>query len=209
MERIKNFPDDIPDETQKRRQELRAHHKRIRDALQEEDIRKKSDKICERLLESEWYEKSQVIYGYYPLGKEVDCRRFLAQALCDGKTVALPATSRTRLEVEHDLFGMEFFRITSMTELTEGAFHVMEPTESCPMIRAEDAIVIVPGVVFDCEGNRLGYGRGYYDRYFARYSRLHRIAVAYEQQMEEKLAVLSTDIRMHRIYTEEQEYRIG
>lgn len=209
MERRKSFPDAMPDETQKRRQELREYHKRLRDTLREEIVCEKSGKVCTRLLTSDWYEKSRFIFGYYPLGNEVDCRRFLVQALLDGKVVALPVTSRQRLGEDSNLYGMEFFQVTSMTQVVEGAFHVMEPTMDCPLIQTDDAVVIVPGVVFDCEGNRLGYGRGYYDRYFARFPDLYRVAVAYEQQMEEKLAVLPTDIRMHRIYTEEREYRIG
>ena len=71
-----------------------------------------------------------------------------------------------------------------------------------------DAVVLVPGLVFDRKGNRYGYGGGYYDRYFARFPKLSRMAVAFEGQIEEQLAVLPTDVRMHRIYTEEREYRI-
>ena len=92
--------------------------------------------------------------------------------------------------------------------MREGAFHVMEPDESCKRIGGEDAVVLVPGLVFDRKGNRYGYGGGYYDRYFARFPKLSRMAVAFEGQIEEQLAVLPTDVRMHRIYTEEREYRI-
>ena len=66
--------------------------------LPQEEVQEKSRKICERLAASDWYHNSAVIYGYYPLGAEADCLPFLAQALSDGKTVALPVTSKERLQ---------------------------------------------------------------------------------------------------------------
>ena len=60
---------------------------------------------------------------------------------------------------------MEFYRIRELSRVREGTFHVMEPDESCKRIGEEDAVVLVPGLVFDRKGNRYGYGGGYYDRY--------------------------------------------
>ena len=62
--------------------------------------------------------------------------------------------------------------------------------------------------VFTPTGSRYGYGKGFYDRYFARYAKLNRFALAYENQLEPELEVLDTDIKMHRIYTETGEYDI-
>ena len=107
-----------------------------------------------------------------------------------------------------DTHRMEFYRISELSRVREGAFRVMEPDESCKRIGEEAAVVLVPGLVFDRKGNRYGYGGGYYDRYFARFPKLSRMALAFEGQIEKQLAVLPTDVRMHRIYTEEREYRI-
>ena len=214
MEKRPDFPDAALTEEEARRQ-IRAQHKRWRMELPPEEVQLKSKKICERLAASDWYQKSTVIYGYYPLSTEADCLPFLAQALSDGKTVALPVTSRERLQRDWDrenrmpdTHRMEFYRISELSRVREGAFRVMEPDESCKRIREETAVVLVPGLVFDRKGNRYGYGGGYYDRYFARFPKLSRMAVAFEGQMREQLAVLPTDVRMHRIYTEEREYRI-
>lgn len=62
--------------------------------------------------------------------------------------------------------------------------------------------MLVPGVVFDKNGNRYGYGKGYYDRYFARFPKLYKVGIAYAHQMEESLAVAEWDIRMDSVYTE-------
>ena len=199
MEKRQDFPDAALTQ-EKARQQIRARHKAWRMELPQEEVQEKS---------------RAVIYGYYPLGAEADCLPFLAQALSDGKTVALPVTSKERLQRDcgqvkrmQDTHRMEFYRIRELSRVREGAFHVMEPDESCKRIGGEDAVVLVPGLVFDRKGNRYGYGGGYYDRYFARFPKLSRMAVAFEGQIEEQLAVLPTDVRMHRIYTEEREYRI-
>lgn len=214
MEKRQDFPDAALTQ-EKARQQIRARHKAWRLELPQEEVQEKSRKICERLAASDWYHNSAVIYGYYPLGAEADCLLFLAQALSDGKTVALPVTSKERLQRDcgqvkrmQDTHRMEFYRIRELSRVREGAFHVMEPDESCKRIGEEDAVVLVPGLVFDRKGNRYGYGGGYYDRYFARFPKLSRMAVAFEGQIEEQLAALPTDVRMHRIYTEEREYRI-
>lgn len=89
MEKRQDFPDAALTQ-EKARQQIRARHKAWRMELPQEEVQEKSRKICERLAASDWYHNSAVIYGYYPLGAEADCLPFLAQALSDGKTVALP-----------------------------------------------------------------------------------------------------------------------
>ena len=117
MEKRQDFPDAALTQ-EKARQQIRARHKAWRMELPQEEVQEKSRKICERLAASDWYHNSAVIYGYYPLGAEADCLPFLAQALSDGKTVALPVTSKERLQRDcgqvkrmQDTHRMEFYRI--------------------------------------------------------------------------------------------------
>ena len=180
---------------------MRERHRILREGMSETEVRKKSGRICEKLLASDWYAACDVLYAYYPLGKEPDSLPVIERALADGKTVALPRTGEGS--------AMEFYRITSAKQVAEGRFHVMEPLFSCPRIRAAQALVLVPGVVFDAQGGRYGYGKGYYDRYFARFPGLRRVAFAYENQMEPELDALKTDVRMERIYTEEAVFYIA
>lgn len=186
------------------RNSIRTLHKKIRADMKKEDVNEKSRHICELLLKSEWYRNCSVIYGYYPLRNEVDCLPFLIQALRDGKRVALPRTDSFTAS-------MEFYEITSLEQVKEGNFHVMEPIVECPKIQPQNgmcSVMLVPGVVFDIHGNRYGYGKGYYDRYLARFFGLVKtIALAYENQVEQKLDVLDTDILMDYIYTESGIYQ--
>lgn len=194
MERVKNFPDVS--------QEIRLHHKKLRQEMSREKVTEASETICAKLYEAPWYQKCTWIYGYYPLGNEVDCRSFLKKALEDGKHVALPRTA-TKPEYAKACY-MEFYEITSLKDVTKGSFGVSEPDVNCPQAMEGEAVVLVPGVVFDRQGNRYGYGKGYYDRYFARFPELYKIGLAYENQMEERLMVSETDVKMDCIYTEQK-----
>lgn len=199
MEQRKNFPSGNVTLSTFERGKLRTLHKRLRENMKSQEVQEKSRCICEKLLHSDWYKHSPVLYAYYPLGNEVDCRILIKQALGEGKTVALP---RTR-----EASQMDFFRIRSLEQVGEGAFHVMEPLPNCPTISETNAAVLVPGVVFGKDGSRYGYGKGFYDRYFARFPKLKKIALAYEHQMENRLEILETDIRMDMIYTEKERYQ--
>ena len=183
----------------------------LRRQMPQKEVISKSTAICEKVLGSTAYKQAQVILAYYPLGNEVNCLPVLEDALKDGKQVMLP---RTKEDCR-----MDFYEISSFSDVEEGNFHVMEPKAYCRKYEPEgfairdgvsiqdavqkESLVLVPGVVFDYEGNRYGYGKGYYDRYFSRFPQLRRMALAYAEQMsDERLECLKTDVKMHAIVTE-------
>ena len=161
-----------------------------------EEVQQKSSAIVKKLLNSDWYESAEEIFLYYPLGKEADGTAFMMQALNDGKKIALPRTSPD--------FCMDFYYIKSFGQLSEGAFHVMEPKEECKKAVPYEQPVLTPGVVFGRDGSRYGYGKGYYDRFFARFPKLKRYGICYENQLEQTLFTDAYDVKMERIYTESQ-----
>lgn len=175
---------------------FRKEHLAIRNAMLPGEVAEKSSAIVKRLLQSEWYKDTKEIFAYYPLGNEVDCHALFLQAWADGKRIALP---RTKEENQ-----MDFFYIDSLKQLEEGTFHVMEPVKGSEKADPLQQPVIVPGSVFGRDGSRYGYGKGYYDRFFAKYPRLRRYAVCYEHQLEETLPTDQHDIYMHDIYTERE-----
>ena len=187
---------------------IRKHYKTLRNEMSAEEVQQKSVQICERIITSDWYKKAQVIMGYYPVGNEVNILPVLEHAMSVGKDVVLPRTEKDSR--------MDFYKVRNLeTDMTEGAFHIMEPVNTCEqftpfLLEAEVVVgVLVPGVVFDKTGNRYGYGRGFYDRYFARYDKLYLVGIAYEFQIsEEYLEVSSTDVMMHRLVTEMEEIKV-
>ena len=180
---------------------FRKEHLAIRNAMLPGEVAEKSSTIVKRLLQSEWYKDTKEIFAYYPLGNEVDCHALFLQAWADGKRIALP---RTKEENQ-----MDFFYIDSLKQLEEGTFHVMEPMENCVRAVPDKQPVIVPGSVFGRDGSRYGYGKGYYDRFFAKNPKLKRYAVCYANQLEESLVTDIYDVEMHEIYTETEVIRKG
>ena len=184
----------------------RKFYKELRNEMSIEECRQRSKQICDCVLSSSWYQKAQIILGYYPLENEVDILPVLEHALVRGKKVALPRTEKK--------CKMDFFEVKNLAaDVTEGAFHIFEPKEWCERItllesKKENVIALVPGVVFDKEGNRYGYGRGYYDRYFARCHDIYRVGIAYDMQLSrEMLNAYPTDVKMHCIVTEKEEIK--
>ncbi|MBQ8382004.1 MAG: 5-formyltetrahydrofolate cyclo-ligase [Clostridia bacterium] len=107
------------------------------------------------------YRFAEVLLLYYPRPDEIDTRPILAAALAAGKKVALPRTLADGR--------MDFHLIHAEDDLVPGTFGIPEPRESCPKFDPETAgrgvLMVVPGLSFDHSGYRLGYGKGYYDRY--------------------------------------------
>ena len=131
------------------------------------------ERICSNLLKSEFYVNCDVLLAYYPLKKrgEVNIFPILSAALNDKKLLALPLCRKSS---DGEPF-MEFRLVSSLDSLTVGSFSIPEPQLSSSVFDPSDkesgklrTTVIVPGIVFDREGYRIGYGGGYYDRFLAR-----------------------------------------
>lgn len=191
------------------RKTCRKFYKELRDNMSQEQVLAKSEVICKQVLESAEYRAAKTVLAYYPLGNEVNCLPVIEQALAEGKQVALPRTGKD--------CQMDFYEIHSLDDVEEGNFHVMEPKTNCAELKPESSyakeagneqrststLVLVPGVVFDSVGNRYGFGKGFYDRYFARFSELTRMALAFTEQIsEDALECLETDVKMHMIVTD-------
>lgn len=178
------------------KQQIRNRHLAKRKAMSEKEIALCSSGICRNLIQ---YFKQQkdleeyVVYGYYPCRKEAKLFDFYAWLGEQGISLAFPRVSGAC---------MDFYLADFKTELKEGAFHIMEPQKGCKKAEFSRAYCLVPGSVFDRSGNRIGYGKGYYDRYFAAYPKLYRIGIAYESQIEERIKPEKHDRKMHAMVTE-------
>ena len=120
----------------------------------------KSREIQRLVLKLPQYRRAEALLLYLSMGSEVDTWEIFAQALAAGKAVYAPRC----LDKEGR---MAFYRVTSREDLTAGAFGLLEPDPAlCPLWQGEaGSLCLVPGMAFDEEGFRLGYGKGYYDRF--------------------------------------------
>ena len=95
---------------------------------------------------------------------------------------------------------MEFILVEDLSLVTPSAFGAPEPVEDGPVARDETALVLVPGIAFDCRGHRLGYGGGYYDRFLAREPEHPTIALCYDFQLLPNLEAEPHDIPVQTVF---------
>lgn len=143
---------------------LRAESRRFRERLEPARKSDMDEKISQRFASLKEYRSAPILYTYVSKPLEVDTLRLIEKAAADGKRVAVPRCLPETME-------MEFFEISSAADLERGCYGVLEPVAGkCPPVRACDgALCIVPGLSFDSQGYRLGYGKGYYDRFLANF----------------------------------------
>ena len=138
---------------------LRATWRRRREALPPEERARRDAAVCEVIAGSVSYRYADILLGYAPIGCEIDVWPLLERALAEGRRVALPRT--------HGEGVMTFHYVGALGEAEPtGAFGIREPRANAPLYTGEGtALLLVPGMVFDRDGFRIGYGGGYYDRF--------------------------------------------
>jgi 5-formyltetrahydrofolate cyclo-ligase len=155
-----------------------------------------SVRICQALGEWPAFQQAKTVMFYMPFRQEVDVRPAIETAWRTGKTVVLP-----RVELESRT--MKLVRVKTYGELSLGAYGIWEPPNAPDrMVSPEEVeLVVVPGVGFDRQGYRLGYGGGYYDRFFALAENAVRVGVAYPEQVVETVYPEAHDQSVHALIT--------
>jgi 5-formyltetrahydrofolate cyclo-ligase len=168
-----------------------------RDALPAEVRLRKSDAIWKRLVELAAFQTASTALFYLAHGSEVDTQvmRQLAREL--GMAVACPRSRRG----DHS---MAFHLLTSDDELSPGPYGILQPPAEAPLVElGPGCVVLVPGALFDRQGNRLGFGEGYYDRWLAGPGRgLPAVGLAFQEQLTETLPAQAHDIPMDWVLTD-------
>lgn len=182
------------------RQELRRRLREIRP----EDLQQRSAAACRVLCAQEEYQRAQVLMLFLSTPYEVDTQQLALQAWGDAKTVLAP-------RVSWDQRRMLPIQIQSLASgVEEGYMGIREPVEGLPVPVADIDLVVVPGLGFDEHGNRLGRGRGFYDRFLS-HPDFHGVAcaLALEDQVVAAIPVGATDIRVDMLVTDVQVRRFG
>lgn len=177
------------------KQQIRARFRKMRDDMPKYAADELSRRICGHILGWNRYQSAERILFYYPLGNEVSLLGVMQDALAAGRRVAFPKVLGE---------SMEFYEISDLKQLQEGSFHVMEPfvQDGAQPVRWADGLCFVPGTAFDKSGGRLGYGKGYYDRYFADKSGIVLAGCAYECQITAHLPTETWDLKMDLLVSE-------
>ena len=174
------------------KQELRSSVRKQKKEMAAEDIARRSELLCRMVLDSDAYQKSASVYGYLPFNQEVDLTLLLKQALADGKQVALPKCCGKE---------MRFILIRDLSRIQKSAFGAPEPIDDAPVARDPQALVILPGLVFDMKGHRIGYGGGYYDRFLAQEPNHPTIGLCFDFQLVSQLKPEEHDIPAQTVFS--------
>ena len=166
-----------------------------------EEIERKSYRIWEKLLAFDLFLRGRGILFYLALEDEVQTRPMIEAALGMGKRISVPLIDEEKREIFPSILK------DPDKELTSGPWGILEPKRKfyrpCPL--EEIDLVIVPGVAFDEAGNRLGFGRGFYDKFLRRLpERVSFIALAFELQVVKSLPSRPHDVAVGYIITEKR-----
>ena len=172
------------------KQELRSLVRSRKRAMTEDQIREKSEALGRQLLATEEYRRARSIYGYLPYNQEVRTLPILEQALREGKRVAVPKCCGNE---------MRFIWMEDLSLVEKGYAGIPEPIADFPIADDEEALVLMPGLAFDREGHRIGYGGGFYDRFLAREANHPTLALCYDFQVFDRLETEVFDIPVDKI----------
>lgn len=189
----------MPQPLQEQKKALRTEIKCRKGEYSMEELSRLSALIVGRLLVHPRYQTAKTILLYHPLADEVNILALANPPAprtgnCVGKTILLPkVTGRTTMELR---------QYTSPEHVEQGAFGIMEPRG--PLFTAMDMVdlAIIPGIAFDRNGNRLGRGKGYYDRLLPSLSNAYKIGVCFSFQLYPEIPVTETDTRMDEVVTD-------
>ena len=166
-------------------------------ALSEDEVSEKGLAIQQRFLDTSLYQDASIIALYSSFRGEVVTDLILGTAFGDGKGVVMP-------RINPRDFSMIFFSISGKDALVEVEYGFKEPLNGEVCETPDIDLFIVPGVAYDTEGNRLGLGKGYYDRVLADVETRRIVALAYEFQLTDSVPAFSHDMAVGYVVTEER-----
>lgn len=177
------------------KEELRKKIKEKRDKLSQKEILERSGKIIEKLTEMNEFVNADAVACYISFGNEVNTH-FLIKNFIEKKKILVPFVDKGRKEIR-------LSHLKNWEELHTGEYGILEPKKEFLRIENNADIFIIPGIVFDESGNRIGYGGGYFDRFLCNF-RGKKIALAYEFQVIKKMPNEKHDVKMDFIVTDKR-----
>ena len=175
---------------------LRAEIRAKKRALTPAQVEDASRRLAALLFDHPAYKAAKSVYGYLSYNQEVRTAGILRQAQADGKRVAVPK-----------VFGetMKFLWLDDLSAVAPGAYNIPEPVADGPEADDETALILMPGLAFDPEGHRCGYGGGFYDKFLAAHPSHPTIALCYGFQMLDHLDVDAHDIPVDAVLSADVE----
>lgn len=180
-----------------KRERVRAKIRHRREALTPEERTRLSQRIVDSTARWIQREGFASVMLYLSMRSEVETTSLLEGLLNSGKQVCAPVVDTEQLELTPR-------RIQNLkTELVPHPYGMLEPSETSPIFPTEHLqLIVVPGIAFDRNGYRLGYGKGFYDRFLTKCSHAVAIGLAYRVQLVEDTFPQAWDVPVQHIFTE-------
>lgn len=179
---------------------IRKNILKIRDDLDTYEKRSMDDILEKTFLNSEEYMSAKNIFIYISYGSEINTKNIILKALKDNKNVYVP-----RIEIKTK--NMDAVKFISFDKLVKNAYGILEPSKDEIFVDPNKLdLIVVPGVAFDNNKGRMGYGAGYYDRYLNKinekdYRRINKVALAYDFQIIDEVPMEKNDVPIDCIIT--------
>lgn len=171
------------------KKELRAHIKTLKKQRSKEELQEQSKLILNKLENNKSFIEAEIVMLYSSLPDEVQTHDFL-EKWRNQKRIILPTV------VGDDIIPVE---LKENTDFAIGDFNILEPQNE--EYKGGYDLIVVPGVAFDKNGNRIGRGKGYYDRFLCKHLDVNRIGICFDFQYVDEVPTEDNDIRMNEIVT--------
>ena len=183
--------------TEQDKDSLRRQMRKVREGVSIIEMAELSVRICKGVLDMPEYRSAKTVMCYSGLNGEVATSSLLLAVLRDKKTLCLPrVTGKSQMEAG--------VCTDPKTQLSAGAYGILEPSGTDVVAPEAIDLILVPGLAFTENGDRLGYGAGYYDHYLKQCENATRCALAYESQIVPSIPTNGFDIPMQFIATDER-----
>jgi len=181
--------------------DIREKYKALKASISDNEKEAFDQAVFKHFTNSLSYRHCKSIVIYVSRADEVKTTTIIQKALEDGKTIAVPKCMPTNLS-------MDFFEIKSLDDLEKGTYGILEPNTLCKKVDALNfQLCIVPAVCFDLEGFRIGFGKGYYDRFLEKFTGV-KMGLTYSCLITKKLPRGRFDQKIEIIISEKGVSRI-
>lgn len=177
--------------------QLRKLAFKIRLSMTEDQVFEESEEIARRLFNSDIYKFTKRVFSYYSINNEVDTRDINRIILKDKKKLALPVCI--------DDYNLEFHQIDDLTQVERGVLNIPIPKKKNKIVPQPYDIMLMPGILFSKTGYRIGYGKGYYDRYLSD-NKIFKIGLTYDNLLVDDINHSEFDVKADYIITQTRNF---
>lgn len=185
----------------KTKSDIRSYVNGLKKSMTEDEITNLSRIIADKLMAADEYVNNSNILIYVSYNQEVRTDDIIRKSIDNGKNVYVPKVFK-KASQDKTVKYMEFVKIQSMDELEPGYMGIMEPVSDEHEV-PDGGLMIMPGIAFDNERNRIGYGGGFYDRYLSEHMNdYYKTAICFDYQVVESIQADEFDIKPDKIITD-------